>query len=318
MDNTGRTIKIHYLCDGPSNASMPTFMIEGDQSHGYADYLNMQKILKSQNRRSCIWDKAGLGFSDFLYSDMTNNSLYYHNFIQMINEKSVAWVAWGGGGSIVYDYLSSFYQNVSNKSVSLTLVDAYPTGIEWTVPFVIKNWSNKQLINYVSNDMDTRFKQTYLINALGVPLGLMKFFIHSESSNSSADEYANERKWFYITEKTWITQRWALDGLINEEDVFSERKLNREIPINHIMSVKSDEQIIETICVPNKLSKISEECSYEIRANRYMINVRKELTTLTENGKIVECEHKACNQGYFIYDGVEFTVKALLELYPNY
>ena len=45
MDNSGRKMQIHYLCDGPTNTSMPTFMFEGDQSHGYADYLNLQKLL---------------------------------------------------------------------------------------------------------------------------------------------------------------------------------------------------------------------------------------------------------------------------------
>ena len=313
MDNSGRKMQIHYLCDGPTNTSMPTFMFEGDQSHGYADYLNLQKLLKAKNRRSCIWDKAGLGYSDFLYSDMANNTLYYDNFIKMINEKNVAWVAWGGGGSLVYDYISRNNQNKSNNNLSLTLIDAYPTGIEWTVPFVLKNWSNAQLIDYITRDLDSRFNLIYLINGLAVPFGIMNFFIPPNGN----DEYSDERRWFFLTEKTWITQRWALEGLAKEEDVFSEKKIDQNIPINHIMSVKSDEQIIETVCLPKKFSKISEECNYELRANRYLINVRKELTTLTKNGRIIECNQDACNQGYFVYEGVDFTIKALLELYPS-
>jgi hypothetical protein len=299
------------------NVSMPTFMIEGDNTHSYATYLNLQKLLKSHNRRSCVWDKAGQGYSDFLYSDMTNHSLYYQNFIKMIDEKNLAWIGWGDGGSLVYDYLSKFYdQNSSNSNVSLTLIDAYPAGIEWKLPFVIKNWSNKQMISYITSDMESRFKQILLINAISIPFGLINFFVPS-SNSSRVDEYANERRWSYFSEKTWATQRWTLTSLINEEDVFSEKKLNQNIQINHIMSVKSDEQIIESICFPKKFSKISDECDYEIRANRYLINVRKELTSLTRHGQVIECEKDECNQEYFMLDGIEFTVKALLELYPD-
>ena len=92
-------------------------MLEGDNSHGYADYLHLQQLLKQHNRRSCIWDKAGLGYSDFMYADMYNDSLYYHNFIQMIadDHTNIAWVAWGGGGSLVYDYLFSYTNTTSEQ-----------------------------------------------------------------------------------------------------------------------------------------------------------------------------------------------------------
>ena len=65
-DNSGRHLKIHYKCDGPLNG--PVFMFEGSGSHGMADYFGLQQILKENNRRSCIWDKPGLGYSDYLYT----------------------------------------------------------------------------------------------------------------------------------------------------------------------------------------------------------------------------------------------------------
>ncbi len=313
-DNTGRTIKIHYLCDGPTNSSSPTFMFEGDNSHGYADYLYLQQLLKQHNRRSCIWDKAGLGYSDYMYSDMYNNSLYYHNFVRMIDEKNIAWVAWGGGGSLVYDYLFT-HSNISSNNISITLIDAYPTGIEWRTPYVLKKWSNDTLIKYVTDDMTKRFQLIFLINAFGVPLGLMNIFFPAQRSKWLP--FADETRWFFLTEKTWITQRWYLENLVNETDVFSEKRLNSNIPINHIMSIKTDEQIVESICLPNKMNASSDECQYEIEANQYMINVRKELVSLTENGQVYECTKSACNQGYFVSEGAEFTVDALLKLYPN-
>jgi hypothetical protein len=45
----GRTIKVHYLCDGPVNDNLPVIMFEGDGSHGLLDYLSLQKLLKENN-----------------------------------------------------------------------------------------------------------------------------------------------------------------------------------------------------------------------------------------------------------------------------
>ena len=97
-DNTDRHLKIHYLCDGPQNSSLPTFLFEGDDSHGLADYLSVQKLMKNNSLRSCIWDKPGLGFSDYLYDNMQNYSIIYHNFISSLNEKPpYIFVGWGAG-----------------------------------------------------------------------------------------------------------------------------------------------------------------------------------------------------------------------------
>lgn len=42
-DTSGRSLRVHYLCDGPLNDTHPTFVFEGDGSHGYADYLGKLK-----------------------------------------------------------------------------------------------------------------------------------------------------------------------------------------------------------------------------------------------------------------------------------
>ncbi|KAL9650849.1 hypothetical protein ABK040_001899 [Willaertia magna] len=82
----GRTQSIHYLCDGPRNNSFPVFLIEGDFSHGMADYYGIQIALKELGHRSCIWDKPGLGYSDYLYADQYDESSFYHSFITSIGE----------------------------------------------------------------------------------------------------------------------------------------------------------------------------------------------------------------------------------------
>ena len=57
----GRSLRTHFLCDGPINDSFPVFMFEGDGSHGIGDWRGIQMLMKEKNRRSCIWDKPGLG-----------------------------------------------------------------------------------------------------------------------------------------------------------------------------------------------------------------------------------------------------------------
>ena len=74
-----------------------------------------------------------------MYSDILNDSVYYHQFIQMIGGKNIAWVAWGGGGSLVYDYVATNLQNSNENNVSITLVHPYLTGIEWRVSCVLNN-----------------------------------------------------------------------------------------------------------------------------------------------------------------------------------
>jgi hypothetical protein len=86
-DGSGQTQKIHVFCDGPVNDSMPVIMFEGSGSHGYADYLGLQLVLTERKFRSCSWDKAGLGFSDYALAEQHNASSYYHNLVQATAEK---------------------------------------------------------------------------------------------------------------------------------------------------------------------------------------------------------------------------------------
>jgi len=83
-DGSQRTQTLHYMCQGTKNSSLPTFMIEGDFSHGIADYYDLQNSITKIGRRSCIWDKPGLGYSSYLYADQYNVSTFYHEFLTSI------------------------------------------------------------------------------------------------------------------------------------------------------------------------------------------------------------------------------------------
>jgi pimeloyl-ACP methyl ester carboxylesterase len=195
-DESGRSLTLHFLCDGPVNSSYPTFMFEGSNSHGLMDFYGIQIILKENNRRSCIWDKAGLGYSDNLYIDMLDHQLYYHNFLKSINEKPpFIFIGHGTGGSIVFNYALQHPEMVS----SITFLDVSPGYSELMTQKILKNWTNTEYEEEVKSDLSNRYGLFGIINGLGVPLGLMPFFF--PKNKVYPRETANEVDWYFLTGK---------------------------------------------------------------------------------------------------------------------
>lgn len=157
-DASNRSLNIHYLCDGPKNSSHATFVFEGGTSNTHIDYLALQKLLTKEGRRSCIWDKAGAGYSDFLFADMAGNySLYYDTFVRQLAAMGeltpFIWVAWGDGGSLVYEYATKSPDMVA----SITYLDAYPPQFEWTSRAFVNNLTNNQINSFINLDMIKRY-----------------------------------------------------------------------------------------------------------------------------------------------------------------
>jgi pimeloyl-ACP methyl ester carboxylesterase len=178
-------------------------MFEGSFSHALADYLSIQTLLKENNRRSCIWDKPGLGFSDYLYTDLKSYMTFYDNMINGFGETgSYSFVGWGGGGEIIYEYASKYPQKVT----ALTFLDSTPNGIEFDIPRILKNWSQSQYDEYKSSEIGSRFRLFSLINGLGVPWGLMSLLTPSSQSETFYNRFSEQIRWSFLTEKSWITQ----------------------------------------------------------------------------------------------------------------
>jgi len=303
-DFSGRSLRIHFKCDGPKNDTLPVFMFEGSSSHGMADYFGLQLLLKEKNRRSCIWDKAGLGYSDSLYSDMRDHKLYYHNFISSLGEKEpFVFVGWGGGGETIYEYATLHPEMVH----SLAFLDVAPFQAEWKVPQMIKNWTQSEFDATVKRDLASRMVLINVINGIAVPFGLMAVFIPPEKSYP--DYLRDERRWYFLTDKTWVTQAHFLKQMASDRDVF-QAKLPANISVSHFLTVKSDAQIEKEICRPRNLNV--DDCNYEKKAFGMMTEMKM---ALVPNQTIVKCNEDACNLGYYVYDGPQFTVDNLISLY---
>jgi hypothetical protein len=155
-----------------------------------------------------------------------------------------------------------------------------------------------------------------VINGLGVPWGLMSLFYPPTKTFFS--ELSDEVTWYFLTEKTWITQELFIKLMQRNEtaDNFDTFKIDQSIPVNVVMTHKFDEKIIEEICVRNKYAPNSTECKFEINSNRISISERAKLVNLiTGGGKLVNCTMNECDLGYFVQLGASYTVYNLLNTF---
>jgi len=312
VDNgQGHTIRVHYLCDGLNeHSNQSVIMFEGSASHGLLDYLSLQKLLKANKRRSCIWDKPGTGYSDYLYTDFDDYIHMYHSMLSSFGERApFDLVGWGGGGALIYHYA---YQH-PDMVKSLTFLDVAPNDIEFKIPALLRNWTQSQLDEYKRKELASRLSLAQVINGVGVPWGLMSLFLPATKTFFS--ELSDEATWYFLTEKTWITQELFLRLMQRNEtaDYFDTLKIDQSIPVNVLMTQKSDRQIIEEICERNKYAPNSTECVFEINSNRISISERAKLVNLsTGGGKLVNCTMNECDLGYFVHLGANYTVHNLL------
>ncbi|KAF6258015.1 hypothetical protein COO60DRAFT_1639499 [Scenedesmus sp. NREL 46B-D3] len=64
IDNTDYTASMFVRCRGPSNSSMAVFVLEADAGAPAATLFGLQDELAKAGRRSCSYDRLGLGWSD--------------------------------------------------------------------------------------------------------------------------------------------------------------------------------------------------------------------------------------------------------------
>lgn len=104
-----------------------------------------------------------------------------------------------------------------------------------------------------------------------MPFGLMRYLYRADETQQWWRQNP-ERSWHYYTEKSWATQRYFLTMRM-QRDVYASQ-ISTNITVNHIMSVKDDKQI-ENLCLRKSLTVKSSDCSYELRVNKYSIDVSK-------------------------------------------
>lgn len=300
----GQYQTIHYLCSGPLNSSFPVIIFESDGSHGMLDFLGLQMQLTAAGKRSCIWDKVGLGYSDNLFVGQDSEQSYYHQLLTSIGEQGpFIFVAWGGGGSIVYSYALLHPEMVH----SLVFLDVGPMNGEWYTPYVLKNWTRSEYEQKKNGDIEHRINLLTGISSLLVPTGLIGLVLPLQHGVPA--DLSGERRWYFLTDKTWITQRYYLHNYNKYLNAYK-KVANATI---HIVTTAWNETIVkEKTCIPQRLDETL--CNYEIAANAFWI--KQKLTFVHQNGGTVTmCSEPVCDLGYYVFTDPQYTINTLARIY---
>jgi pimeloyl-ACP methyl ester carboxylesterase len=308
----GRPQTIHYLCEGPLNSSFPVYMFEADGTHGMADFWGLQRILLQYGRRSCVWDKPGLGYSDYLYVGQNSDQTYYYEFMKAMGEKGpFIFVGWGGGGPIIYEFATLHPEMVH----SLVLLDVAPMGVEWSVYAMLNNLTSDQKTAYMNSDLQNRYVLFNAINGLGVPWGFMGA-IMPISNFAWPPELREERHWYMTTEKTWASQLHWLRLQPNAPNVFSV-PVNSSIPVHMIMTAQNDTMITQLQCTAKGISATSDTCLKLVRQNQLYIQLKENVVLNRNGGTITRCTEAVCDLGYYVFGKPDYTINTLNEIYRN-
>ena len=216
---------------------------------------------------------------------------------------------WGDGGVATYRYALAHPEMVA----SLLFLDVYPQNIEFKVQRDLKNLTQQEYYTLIQTEMSQRLGIITLINAIGVPFGLMDLVLPSYQNSSTP--FANEQRYFFLTEKTWGTQKYFIDlqatTFKDNTDPYKKR-LPLNIPINMVITKHSDEYVIKTMCT--SIPKNSPECIYQIKANRYMYESQLSMVNLN-GGKVVKCILDECSQAYYVFINPHYTVEVINSLF---
>ena len=71
LEGTDKSLKMHYICEGPINDSFPViwyeccfnYRMDADANHGTFDFYGIQQAFVAKGRRFCTFDKPGVGWS---------------------------------------------------------------------------------------------------------------------------------------------------------------------------------------------------------------------------------------------------------------
>lgn len=123
----------------------------------------------------------------------------------------------------------------------------------------------------------------------------------------------NLKNYYYLLK---VAQRHWIKGIEKYDDTFAKYQIDQRIPINMLSTALSDEQVIKLTCIERlKIDPESDECKYEVNANRYMTSEKEKLSELTSaGGQVVRCTFDECSLAYWI-DSPQYTIDKLLELY---
>ncbi|DBA04358.1 TPA: hypothetical protein N0F65_002120 [Lagenidium giganteum] len=315
-DGSGRKHQVHVRCDGPKNASFPVILMESDGSHGMLDFVALQMQFTANGRRSCIWDKPGLGYSDVRYAKRDDAEQFLPPLIDALGEQPpYILLGWGGGGPTVYQYATTAPQNVH----SLVFLEAYPNDVEFLVEQRLNNLTNDATAAKRSVDLTGRRVLMGIINFIGIPLGLMPIII--PPANTTPPSLGAEVQWYMLADKTWTNQQFYLKesaaASMFAPSVFEQHALAPHIPIHTIAQVWSDDQARRIQCTSTDTST---DCANKVRRNQLYLDYKLGLLQYSGNRSasvMVNCTMDECTQATLVWWMPQYTATAVEHIYAG-
>jgi pimeloyl-ACP methyl ester carboxylesterase len=302
----GKTQKVAFNCEGPSGK--PVYIIDADESHGLADFWPLQRNMTASGRRSCIFDKLGLGNSDFLYADQAmDHALYYDALFNAIGEKGpFGFICWGGGGKIIWNYALLHPEKVR----SVVLLDSFGENIESRLlrSQVDPVLSPAEIQQRREWDIIGRQVLFTVLRGLAIPWGLGTIFFGQDPGGYAYPERWAEYKRYYTVGKTWTTQYFTLmaaaqQGYFSTMDVDDWGSWNNTVPAQLVgkpmMAVYTNKSETEwNECNGNDDQIGSAKCRNKQAGYRVLKAETVFLATLTRNASYYGCNDPKCDLGF--------------------
>ena len=154
------------------------------------------------SRRVCIHDPLGFGWSQDPFDGQFTNYEYLYRLMLSSNE-SMPWhiVGWGGGGSAIM-YLAN---NHTSSIKSVTFVETYPPGIEFSYYGYQNGLSQQAISEYRSAQISSRIGLVQLILSMAIPWGLMGLFIPISPQHEG---YYPPERWSEFRVQMWKSKVW--------------------------------------------------------------------------------------------------------------
>eukprot|EP01112_Ceratiomyxa_fruticulosa_P010676 TRINITY_DN2835_c0_g1_i1.p1 TRINITY_DN2835_c0_g1~~TRINITY_DN2835_c0_g1_i1.p1 ORF type:complete len:507 (-),score=78.84 TRINITY_DN2835_c0_g1_i1:94-1614(-) len=308
---SGRTQKIHYLCEGPTDLdnNTHTFWFEVGGGHTMCDFYGLHEYIVANNRRSCIYDRPGLGWSGYFIPNQPD--WYYQMLVQTGEKAPFILVSWAGGA----DYTLNFANEHPSMVSSYVMLDVAGANEEWDGMQNVSDWTDAQRDQYEKEQLKSRYALFDAIRAVATPFGWMPFFLPNDPNYIPRDRY-DEFRWHQYLEKHWASQFFMLKDEVDHgsplDDVTS---FPSTVNVVSIYSTQSN----ETLCGSQKLALDSDDCKMQIKLQDYWVwskmDVFNTMAKFAKNSLLVEC--KECTLAFPVANAT-WTAQTLLDIFtPN-
>ncbi|CAL5993958.1 Alpha/beta_hydrolase fold-containing protein [Hexamita inflata] len=322
-----KKISFNMNCAGNANG-LSTILFEVGGGSSMLDAVALQQYVSKNNRRMCIYDRAGFGWSDFPITPVYSGNRIFRDTYNMLVASGedlshgLTLVGHSAGG----EQAQIFAQLYPDLVRGLGILDAYPDYLEFNMKPVF-NWTSSQ----IKADQN-RVRSVGRLYELVGSLSMLRWF-WPKSTNFNPPELQKAHREQYINNKNWAAQmlsfgkgndttrilremaeKDALEGLeigINEcKGVWSDQaacdvkwpKLKRDIPVLVIpagTTVRKECDVTDHKCVIDKKG-----------AEAYMNQAQLYKDTLSTKGKLIVGENMTHG---FVYENFEWVGQQILE-----